>query len=135
MIFLNSRGLRVIQRLPTVTKWFNRSLKQKGKQWGYEMTDSISLTDKPQVNTRQLMGWVTNNNSTAEWWNEYEWWMWVDVFWLKIFPCSCNNFYSSWNMLGVTIISNKYSRQQNCLDVWEFWIVDWIYILIKWLNF
>ena len=24
-----------------------------------------------------------------------------------------------------------YSRQQNCLDVWEFWIVHWIYILIK----
>ena len=28
-----------------------------------------------------------------------------------------------------------YSRQQNHLDVWEFWIVDWIYILIKWLKF
>ena len=28
-----------------------------------------------------------------------------------------------------------YSRQQNHLDVWEFWIVDWIYILIKWLDF
>ena len=29
----------------------------------------------------------------------------------------------------------NYSRQQNRLDVWEFWIVHWIYILIKWLNF
>ena len=28
-----------------------------------------------------------------------------------------------------------YSRQQNGSDVWEFWVVHWIYILIKWLNF
>ena len=28
-----------------------------------------------------------------------------------------------------------YSRQQNHSDVWGFWIVHWIYILIKWLKF
>ena len=31
--------------------------------------------------------------------------------------------------------SNGYSRQQNHSDIWEFWIVHWIYILIKWLEF
>ena len=30
---------------------------------------------------------------------------------------------------------HSYSRQQNHLDVWEFWIVHWIYISIKWLKF
>ena len=29
----------------------------------------------------------------------------------------------------------EYSRQQNRLNVWEFWIVHWIYILIKLLKF
>ena len=28
-----------------------------------------------------------------------------------------------------------YSGQQNRSDVWEFWIVHWIYISIKWLKF
>ena len=36
-----------------------------------------------------------------------QWWMRMDMFWLKIFPCSCNNFYSGWNMLGLIIISNN----------------------------
>ena len=35
-----------------------------------------------------------------------------------------------------TCISRRYiySRQQNRSDVWEIWIVHWIYILIKWLK-
>ena len=43
-----------------------------------------------------------------------------------------------WKCSGVIYHCNGwwiYSRQQNRLDVWEFWIVHWIYILIKWLKF
>ena len=49
----------------------------------------------------------------------------------------CNIFMPSIyvSFVFLYILLKIYSRQQNRLDIWEFWIVHWIYILIKWLKF
>ena len=60
---------------------------------------------------------------------------WVPAATKQAMPMLCIPKKNIENCVQSVTAEWEYSRQQNHLDVWEFWIVHWIYILIKWLNF